>query len=264
MEQTYRFQIRPLDPAALRPQVSRALEKRLELASRARLPRLWAITDKRNSVDKGPEHVRARRRRMRTVLGLINWLLGTFLLIPSVLSPQELFVPLLAGLVGYCTGVVFLLAIRPRRLGGLSLIEGAVFLFGALGAPEELGGLLPLAIAALAVGLVGLLTGRRPKRRQSDRDAEALLRGRDTIPTQPPLTITFGPESMVISAQSEPPVVREFPYAKLTMAIETADLLLPIFEDEATVLQKSDLIEGDMEGLRALLSAHAVYAFADP
>ena len=49
METNFTFLISPADAGALEGQVSRALEKRVELASRERMPKLWELTDKLNS-----------------------------------------------------------------------------------------------------------------------------------------------------------------------------------------------------------------------
>lgn len=57
METSFTFLISPADAGTLEGQVSRALEKRVELASRERMPKLWELTDKLNSVEKAPEDV---------------------------------------------------------------------------------------------------------------------------------------------------------------------------------------------------------------
>ena len=54
METNFTFLISPADAGTLEGQVSRALEKRVELASRERMPKLWELTDKLNSVEKAP------------------------------------------------------------------------------------------------------------------------------------------------------------------------------------------------------------------
>ena len=58
MDPIFSFQITALDSTALYPQVSRALEKRAELLSRQKYPRMWKLTDKLNSVEKVPQAVR--------------------------------------------------------------------------------------------------------------------------------------------------------------------------------------------------------------
>ena len=82
MEPEFLFQITPPDPERFLPQLSLALEKREELFSRQKMPKLWALTDRLNSVKKVPEEVRKKRRRRETWLSLLNWVLAMFLLIP--------------------------------------------------------------------------------------------------------------------------------------------------------------------------------------
>ena len=81
METNFTFIISPADAGALEGQVSRALEKRVELASRERMPKLWELTDKLNSVEKAPEDVLGNRRRRRRALGFFCWLLSLALIV---------------------------------------------------------------------------------------------------------------------------------------------------------------------------------------
>ena len=60
METVCTFSITPLDRALL-PQVQTLLAKRVELDSRRRLPKLWALTDRLNR--RGP------RKRFRSAAG---------------------------------------------------------------------------------------------------------------------------------------------------------------------------------------------------
>lgn len=55
MEQNFVFQCTPLEPDALIPQVSQALEVRTEFVSRAVCPKLWAVTDRLNRTKKLPQ-----------------------------------------------------------------------------------------------------------------------------------------------------------------------------------------------------------------
>ena len=68
MDQTYTFQITPINGDAVHAQVSYALEKRTEFSSRKKFPKLWELTDKLNSVEKVPSAVRENRRKR--LLGL--------------------------------------------------------------------------------------------------------------------------------------------------------------------------------------------------
>ena len=84
METSFTFLISPADAGTLEGQVSRALEKRVELASRERMPKLWELTDKLNSGEKAPEDVLGNRRRRRRALGFFCWLLKNSLVPPAI------------------------------------------------------------------------------------------------------------------------------------------------------------------------------------
>lgn len=60
METVCTFSITPLDRALL-PQVQTLLAKRVELDSRRRLPKLWALTDRLNRAERAPQAVQVRR-----------------------------------------------------------------------------------------------------------------------------------------------------------------------------------------------------------
>lgn len=60
MEPSFSFQITPPDPDRLLCQVARALETRTELVSREKCPRLWALADRLNRKDRGPQAVRQK------------------------------------------------------------------------------------------------------------------------------------------------------------------------------------------------------------
>ena len=105
------FQISGCPQGDWTPQLALALEKRTEAHSRRRLPGLWRTIDKLGT-PKMPEPVLKRRRIRYKIYGVILVLLGLFLLIPGLMEPEELKVPLLAGLFATGTGVLQLL---PRR-----------------------------------------------------------------------------------------------------------------------------------------------------
>ena len=134
METNFTFLISPADAGALEGQVSRALEKRVELASRERMPKLWELTDKLNSVEKAPEDVLGNRRRRQRALGFFCWLLSLALIVPCVMQPQELLWPLIVGAACFVVGSASLWRNAPRLLGAAGLIAGALLCFGALAA----------------------------------------------------------------------------------------------------------------------------------
>ena len=90
MSSEFVFRISPMDTAALMPQVSCALEAYNEQESRRKYPGTWRLVDRLRRVPKAPAEVRRKRRRRRTVLGLIDWLLGMYIFVPIVSAPDQL------------------------------------------------------------------------------------------------------------------------------------------------------------------------------
>ena len=178
MEQAFSFQITPPDPDRLLWQVARALEMRTELVSREKCPRLWVLADRLNRKDRGPLAVRQKRRRRRTILSLINWLLGLILLVPGLMDPAQLLLPMLVGAAAFSAATVVLWACRPTLLGSLSLLTGGLLCIGAWGSPDIPGRVLWLGIAEAAVGVTALLTSRRKTSAPYEREAARLLQDR--------------------------------------------------------------------------------------
>lgn len=257
MERSFTFQITPLDTARLRPQVSRALEKRRELVSRQCCPKIWKWTDRINRMEKVPQSVQESRKRRRGFLGLLNWVLGVVLLMPGLMEPEELLFPLLIGAVGFGAGTVSLWRSRRLLLGGLNLIAGILFCIGAKGNFEQLGGWLPLGLISLVIGFAALITQNRKKRNQLDKEAEQLMQGKD---------VGQGLENMRVcisdSGMAAVPVTGEEENVLCTVfdfVLETEELLLPIFHDSTVILQKKDLLTGTMPELRKFLSEQTQY-----
>ena len=229
MQTEFVFRITEMDTDALHPQVCRALEKRVELHSRQKCPAMWRLTDRLRSVKKVPAPVRQRRRKRRTVLALVNWLLAIFALLPSLLSPGELWPVLLAGAVCFGVGITVLWRNARRLLGVLQLTVGALLCLGGGANPEELG---------------------------------RLLQGREHVDGQEKIQVRFTEAGMVFwqtetGTQSEP-----MAYPDFENLLETEDLLMVIYGDRALLLQKKDLQTGTMPELRVFLQARAPYASA--
>ena len=143
MEQNFVFQVTAPDVDALLPEVSSALEQWMELFSRRKYPKLWALTDRINRWNKAPT-ARAKRRRQGQVQGLVNWIMAMVLLPVAFLAPDS---PVLAIVGALCLGigVVELWRYLPKTLGILSLLAGVFFLMAALGDPAEIAVLVYLA-----------------------------------------------------------------------------------------------------------------------
>lgn len=130
----YEFQLSPYDGASLVPQVSCALEKRTESISREKYPKMWKITDHFNS-KKVSEIVLKRRRLRYRVYGILLIIMGAFLLIPGLMEPQELAVPLFAGILGLLLGVFTLWSSKAQKLQSERFNQAAVKLLKGLETP---------------------------------------------------------------------------------------------------------------------------------
>ena len=257
MEQAFSFQITPPDPDRLLWQVARALEMRTELVSREKCPRLWVLADRLNRKDRGPLAVRQKRRRRRTILSLINWLLGLILLVPGLMDPAQLLLPMLVGAAAFSAATVVLWACRPTLLGSLSLLTGGLLCIGAWGSPDIPGRVLWLGIAEAAVGVTALLTSRRKTSAPYEREAARLLQNRAAADLES-ARVTFSEDGMSITADGVD-AVYQVPYGEITFALETEDLLVLIVSDRATILQKADLVTGTFPQLREFLRQQTLY-----
>ena len=117
-----------LPDEALLPELAAALEKRVELASRARLPRFWPIIDWLHAHSKGtPRQIRFRRI-YRGILAAVLWILSLVLLLPAFFAPQKLgsFIPL--GLICALLAEAVLLYIIPKIMGAANLVLGVIII----------------------------------------------------------------------------------------------------------------------------------------
>lgn len=94
----------------LLPQVSRALEKRLELFSRQKLPRLWKLTDRLREAHPAPDAPSPTGR----VRGIVFLVLGGLLIITGLMQPQQLAGVLVGGVVAALWGIRRIVASLPR------------------------------------------------------------------------------------------------------------------------------------------------------
>lgn len=251
MEQNFVFQCTPLEPDALIPQVSQALEVRMEFVSRAVCPKLWAATDRLNRTKKTPAALRARRRRKGQILGLVNWIMALLLLPTAFLTPDSLLLSIAGGLC-LGAGVVELWRYLPKTLGILSLLAGIFFLSAVLGDPDEMAILVYLAAQYLIVALASLLVRRR--RDPFERAARKVLAGRDRAnfaAGKADMQVIFSEETMTVNTSGN--ASAQFPYTDFKQVLETQDLLLVIFDKRFLILQKKDLTAGTVSDLRDFL-----------
>ena len=107
-DKNFIFSMKPYDVDTLFPQVAQMLQKRVELASRKKLPSLWKLTDKLNAVPRAPEAELKRRKERQRRWGGLLLVMGIFLFVPGVMKPQELPVPLVAGFIAIVMGMLYL------------------------------------------------------------------------------------------------------------------------------------------------------------
>ncbi len=236
MEKNFLFIMTPVQIPDAREQLSKALEQLTELCSRTRYPRLWKLTDKLNSMPKLPEEKLRFRRIYRSVLGIINWVLGVLLLMTGLMEP-EMIILLAAGAAGYGVGTVILWR-RLRKTGGIiNLLLGLLLCFGALGNPDALGRMLYLGIPALVIGIASLIPWRRKKKNPYAPAAEILLSQQQEMAVTRVLFSDGGAE-IDTGGQKQP-----VSYNEIVCIIASKDLYLLGWKDGLTVLQKADLQE---------------------
>ena len=91
--------------------------------------------------------------------------------------------------------------------------------------------------------------------------ARLLLEGKDQTPESPVPAVSFSDQGMTLSEKGETEFV---PYSDFESAWETEDALLLVFGQRVTLLQKQDLVQGDVASLSRLLSEKvATYQFMD-
>lgn len=72
----------------LEEDLTKVFEKRLELYSRANLPKLWSVTDKLNR-NKVSEAVSRKRRKRYKFYGILNMILGSLVVLSSLLLQKS-------------------------------------------------------------------------------------------------------------------------------------------------------------------------------
>ena len=101
----YIFDITNIEDTDLIPQISKAFEKRNEILSRQKYPKLWQYADSHKS-NKTLTEKELKGQRIRTrLLGTVNLALGIFLFVPGLMKPDELFIPLIVGAMAIGAGI---------------------------------------------------------------------------------------------------------------------------------------------------------------
>ncbi len=97
------FTLTDYNVEALLPQAREALQARTDALSREKFSGLWRFTDRLNGLTRG------KTRRWGKAFSLVFLAAGLFLTIPGLMSPKELLVPLVVGLIALVRGVLGLL-----------------------------------------------------------------------------------------------------------------------------------------------------------
>lgn len=189
MTDSFTFSLSSLDPEALLPQLTAALEKRVEIHSRQRLPGLWQVTDKLSKTERGSQTVATHRKRLRQFLGLVLWVLGLLMLAPGLIDPQKLFVPLMAGACAFFLGQLTLWLYQRTLLAILDLACGLFLCMSALGAPNQMLGLLWAAVPCLLVSVAVLPARRRQRTTPFEREARNILAKYQDLSPQHPSSV---------------------------------------------------------------------------
>ena len=249
MPSEFLFHLVPTDEDALLPQLTKALDKRLELHSRAIFPVLWNLTDSLNNRPKAPPHVLRRRRKLNLLLNTLCLVLGLFLLIPAMFQPsQELLVPGMLGAVAVACGAVALWVKERSLLALITLPLGTLMAVGALVDLHQLGSLFLLGIGGLLLGAAAKATQHSASRSAFAKEAAHLLHVRSHLPEESFPQVSFSREGIFIGGGEA------IPYSECEAAFETADLYLFLRNDRALLLQKKELVNSTPSVFSAFLS----------
>lgn len=251
MEREFVFNCTAPDGQSARAQIAAALEKRMDLYSRERLPRLWGLADRLNRVEKVSQQVSDRRARVRRVLGTVDWVLGTMLLAAAWTEPAELPLLLVVGIVGTVLGILCLWKRRRAVLAVLHLALGVVFLMASFGDPAELGNQMSLGLLYLVIGIAAIAYKKRKAGNPYEQQAGPLAELLAEVAGQT-VRLIFSDTGLKLAAGED--VSQEIPYEQLEYAFETSDLVMLALSDRAVTLQKKDLTEGTLPDLREELA----------
>ncbi|NLV36207.1 MAG: hypothetical protein GXY17_05990 [Clostridiaceae bacterium] len=119
------FELTKYNEVSFKSQVSKTLEKRTELVSRKEHPRLWSFTDKMNSKEKGSGEVLEKRRGRYMIYGVLLFFMGVFLLVTSLMSPEELKIPLIVGSLSVGIGIAYINRGRKPKIKKLTAFDRA-------------------------------------------------------------------------------------------------------------------------------------------
>lgn len=109
------FRTGDYDRPGLTRQVTRALQVRTEIESRAKMPRMWKAIDRLNEEEKVSDEVKERRAKRSKIYGVLLLVLGVLLFVPGIMDPAGMALQLFAGCVGIVVGALTLIPRKQSR-----------------------------------------------------------------------------------------------------------------------------------------------------
>lgn len=202
------FQISTYNKEELAEQLSRALDRQMELSSRQRLPWLWKVIDGMNNRPQATESVIRGRVIRYKIYGVLFLAMGTFLLVPGLMEPQKLMIPLIAGIIAIGCGICYLCPLKK------------------------------------STDKHSHKTSQKPWRKNINKRcqtaSEKLLEGLQILEVKDsaPIHILFSEKGMEIGEG------QLIPYHSFNSFVETEELYLLTWNEKVTLLQKRDLTVG--------------------
>ena len=202
------FQISTYNKEELAEQLSRALDRQMELSSRQRLPWLWKAIDGMINRPQATESVIRGRVIRYKIYGVLFLAMGIFLLVPGLMEPQKLMIPLIAGIIAVGCGICYL---RPLKKNTDKHSQK---------------------------------TSQKPWRKNINKRcqtaSEKLLEGLQILEVKDsaPIHILFSEKGMEIGEG------QLIPYHSFNSFVETEELYLLTWNEKVTLLQKRDLTVG--------------------
>ena len=202
------FQISTYNRCDLEEQLGWALDRRAELISRQRLPRIWKGIDWLNSHSKATASVSRGRAIRYKIYNIILVALGIFLLVPGLMEPQKLMLPFIFGAIATLWGIGSLVLFRKNTHKRVQ------------GAPEK--------------------PWRKNLNKRYQSASVKLLKGLQSLELddKSPFYVSFTEKDMLIGDKEI------IPYLHFNAIVETKDLYLITWSERVIVLKKGDMTVG--------------------
>jgi len=103
------------DYSTFEGQISKALNKRIELYSRAKLSGAWRVIDGLNNTNKASQEKSDRRKRRYRVYGILFFVLGVMFILLGLLEPLELKAFKYYGLFLLLIGIIYMHSQKDKK-----------------------------------------------------------------------------------------------------------------------------------------------------